>query len=40
MPIRIAIADDHAIFRQGIISIATKYGFEVVAEADDELMLL
>ncbi len=39
-PIRIAIADDHAIFRQGIISIATKYGFEVVAEADDgqELM--
>ncbi|MEO6830727.1 MAG: response regulator transcription factor [Chitinophagaceae bacterium] len=33
MPIRIAIADDHAIFRQSIISIATKYGFEVVAEA-------
>ena len=33
MSIRIAIADDHAIFRQGIITIVTRYGFEVVAEA-------
>lgn len=38
--IRIAIADDHAIFRQGIITIAKKYGFQVVAEGDNGQELL
>ena len=34
-PLRILLADDHVIFRQGIRTLLERYGFEIVAEADD-----
>lgn len=39
-PIRLAIADDHAILRQGIIAVATQHGIELVAEASNGQELL
>jgi DNA-binding NarL/FixJ family response regulator len=33
-PLRLIIADDHALFRQGLRSLLTLEGLEVVAEAD------
>jgi two-component system response regulator NreC len=35
MPIRIALADDHVIVRQGLKSLLEREGFQVVAEASD-----
>lgn len=35
MPIRIALADDHALVRQGLKALLEREGFEVVAEASD-----
>lgn len=35
MPVRILLADDHGIFRQGVKSLLEREGFEVVAEAGD-----
>ena len=34
-PLRVLLADDHVIFRQGIRTLLERYGFEIVAEADD-----
>lgn len=34
-PLRILLADDHVIFRQGIRTLLERFGFEIVAEADD-----
>lgn len=34
-PLRILLADDHAIFRQGVRSLLEREGFEIVAEAGD-----
>src|SRR5439155_7374468 len=31
----VLLADDHVIFRQGIRTLLERYGFEIVAEADD-----
>ena len=35
MPIRIALADDHVLVRQGLKSLLEREGFQVVAEAAD-----
>jgi len=35
MPIRIALADDHVLVRQGLESLLEREGFQVVAEAAD-----
>lgn len=35
MPIRVLLADDHIVVRQGIRSLLERAGFEVVGEADD-----
>jgi len=35
MPIRVVLADDHALVRQGIKSLLEREGFQVVAEASD-----
>lgn len=35
MPIRILLADDHALVRQGVKSILEREGFQVIAEASD-----
>ncbi len=35
MPLRILLADDHVIVRQGIRALLERAGFEVVGEADD-----
>jgi two-component system response regulator NreC len=35
MPIRIVLADDHVIVRQGLKSLLEREGFQVVAEASD-----
>jgi DNA-binding NarL/FixJ family response regulator len=34
-PIRILLADDHRMFREGVKALLTRAGFEIVAEADD-----
>src|SRR2546428_8392568 len=34
-PLRILLADDHVIFRQGIRTLLERHGFEIVAEAGD-----
>jgi DNA-binding NarL/FixJ family response regulator len=40
-PIRVLLADDHALFRQGVASLlATESDFEVVGEAADGLQAL
>ncbi len=35
MPLRVVIADDHAIVRQGVRGLLEREGFDVVAEAGD-----
>jgi DNA-binding NarL/FixJ family response regulator len=35
MPIRILLADDHALIRQGVKALLEKHGFQVVCEASD-----
>jgi DNA-binding NarL/FixJ family response regulator len=35
MPIRVTLADDHVLVRQGIKSLLEREGFQVVAEASD-----
>jgi two-component system, NarL family, response regulator NreC len=35
MPIRIVLADDHVLVRQGLMSLLEREGFQVVAEASD-----
>ena len=35
MPIRVILADDHAVVRQGIRSLLEREGIQVVAEAED-----
>lgn len=35
MPLRILLADDHVIVRQGLRALLERAGFEVVGEADD-----
>lgn len=35
MPVRILLADDHRIVRQGLLALLNREGFEVVAEASD-----
>jgi DNA-binding NarL/FixJ family response regulator len=35
MPIRIVLADDHVLVRQGLKSLLEREGFQVVAEASD-----
>ena len=35
MPIRIVLADDHVLVRQGLKSVLEREGFQVVAEASD-----
>jgi two-component system, NarL family, response regulator NreC len=35
MPIRILLADDHALIRQGLKALLEKHGFQVVCEASD-----
>ncbi len=37
---RVLLADDHALFRAGIASLLTAWGFEVVGEASDGLEAL
>ena len=34
-PLRVLLADDHVIFRQGVRTLLERYGFEIVAEAGD-----
>jgi DNA-binding NarL/FixJ family response regulator len=36
----VAIADDHALFRQAAVTILSQYGFQVILEATDGLDLL
>jgi len=35
MPIRILLADDHALIRQGLRALLEKQGFQIVSEASD-----
>ena len=35
MPVRILLADDHALIRQGIRALLEKHGYQIVAEASD-----
>lgn len=35
MPIRILLADDHALIRQGLRALLEKHGYQIVAEASD-----
>lgn len=35
MPIRVVLADDHALVRQGLKSLLEREGFQIVAEASD-----
>src|SRR5437899_7484663 len=35
MPIRVVLADDHALVRQGLKSLLEREGFQVVGEASD-----
>src|SRR5207249_2029141 len=35
MPIKILLADDHQIMREGLAGILTKKGFTIVGEADN-----
>ena len=35
MPIRVLLADDHALIRQGLRALLEKYGLQIVAEASD-----
>jgi YesN/AraC family two-component response regulator len=35
MPIRIVLADDHVLVRQGLKSLLEREGFQVVGEASD-----
>lgn len=35
MPIRVLLADDHALIRQGLKALLEKHGFQVVSEASD-----
>ena len=35
MPVRVVLADDHALVRQGIKSVLEREGLQVVAEASD-----
>jgi two-component system response regulator NreC len=35
MPIRVLLADDHALIRQGLRALLEKHGFQIVAEASD-----
>ena len=34
-PLRVVVADDHALLRQGVVSMLQVQGFEVVAQASD-----
>src|SRR3989454_12408647 len=34
-PLRVLLADDHVIFRQGVRTLLERSGFEIVAEAGD-----
>jgi DNA-binding NarL/FixJ family response regulator len=34
-PVRVVIADDHALLRQGVVSLLEEHGFDVVAQAGD-----
>ena len=40
MPLRVILADDHQIVRQGIRTLVERQGIEVVAEASDGLTLI
>ncbi|HEY3160337.1 MAG TPA: response regulator transcription factor [Vicinamibacterales bacterium] len=40
MPLRVILADDHQIVRQGIRTLVERQGIEVVAEASDGLALI
>lgn len=35
MPIRVVLADDHEVLRQGVKALLTQHGLQVVAEASD-----
>ena len=35
MPIRVVLADDHALVRQGLKALLEREGFQVVGEASD-----
>src|SRR5438034_5332286 len=35
MSLRVVLADDHVVLRQGVRALLERYGFEVVAEASD-----
>ena len=35
MPVRIVLADDHVLVRQGLRSLLEREGFQIVAEASD-----
>src|SRR4029077_8011394 len=35
MPVRILLADDHALIRQGVRALLEKHGYQIVAEASD-----
>ena len=36
----VAIADDHSLFRQAVVTVLSQFGFQVVLEASDGLDLL
>ena len=36
----VAIADDHELFRQAVVTVLSQFGFQVVLEASDGLDLL
>ncbi|MBI2871924.1 MAG: response regulator transcription factor [Chloroflexi bacterium] len=40
MPMRVLLADDHALFRDGIASLLQAWGYEVVGQASDGLEAL
>lgn len=35
MPLRVLVADDHAVVRQGLVALLQREGFEVIGEAGD-----
>ena len=40
MPIRVLLADDHPLFRDGVAALLSARGYEVVAEASDGIQAL
>lgn len=38
-PLRVVIADDHPVYRQGLAKLLTKSGIDVVAEAASGLLI-